>query len=134
MFGLTFEKLFLVVLIAGVVIGPQRLPLHAHKFGETIRRLRRLLDDTRARTETELGVTRAEWEALDLRQFHPRHLVREALQEPESEAYAEVLAQARRVRPGQQYLVTGSAAHPMRIRLDALHPEDPRRLAAEVSD
>lgn len=132
MFGLTFEKLFLVALIAGVVIGPQRLPLFAHKFGETIRRLRRLLDDTRARTETELGVTRAEWEALDLRQFHPRHLVREALHEPA--AYAEVLEQARRVRPGQQFLVTGSAAHPVRIRIDDLHPEDPRRLAAEVSD
>lgn len=143
MFGLTFEKLFLVALIAGVVIGPQRLPLYAHKVGETIRGLRRLLDDTRARTETELGVTRAEWEALDLRQFHPRHIVREALHEPvptdetaeESapDAYAEVLEQARRVRPGQQFLVTGSAAHPVRIRLDSLHPDDPRRLAAEVS-
>ncbi|MBZ5738618.1 hypothetical protein [Nocardioides mangrovi] len=148
MFGLTFEKLFLVAIIAGVVIGPQRLPVYAAKLAETIRALRGFVEDSRTRAETELGVTRAEWESLDLRQYDPRRVVRDALREPPAAAAtdpepepdeeadapldAALLAEASRVRPGQQYVVTGSAAHPRRVRIDALPADDPRRVAAQM--
>lgn len=136
MFGLTFEKLFIVAVIAGVVIGPQRLPVYAHRLGEWIRAVRAYVESSRAHAEADLGVplTREQWQSLDLRQYHPRRIVQDALAEaPAPDPHAEPdprLAEAARIRPGQQYLVTGSAAHPRRVRIDTLADDDPRRLAA----
>lgn len=138
MFGLTFEKLFLVAIIAGVVIGPERLPLYAHKLGETVRALRGLVETSRAQVEAEMGVPlqREQWESLDLRQYDPRRIVREALEEPvtPSADQAAIEEEARRVRPGQTYLVTGSAAHPRRTLIASLPADDPRRIAAEADE
>lgn len=147
MFGLTFEKLFLVAVVAGVLLGPHRLPAYAQQLRETVRGFRAFLEASRARAQVELGdvLTRAEWEALDLRQYDPRRIVRDVLDgtpastptpaEPDrpgdAAARAELLEQAARVRPGQRFLVTGSAAHPRRVAIASLPDRDPRRLAAE---
>ncbi len=141
MFGLTFEKLFLVVLVAGVVIGPRRLPDCARQLATALRDARAFLDASRARAEDELGVglTREQWEALDPRRYDPRRIVRDVMHEPPAardevatgdaeRAAAE--AEAVHVRPGQRYLVVGSAAHPRRILIDSLPADDPRRRAA----
>lgn len=134
MFGLTFEKLFLVGIVAAVVIGPQRLPLYAQRLGEYVRAVRRFVDQARA----DAGVEEWRSDSYDPRRYDPRRIVREAWDErPDVRAPAEptsfdpeVLAQAERIRPGQRYLVTGDSAHPRRVRLDSLAPDDPRRLAA----
>jgi sec-independent protein translocase protein TatB len=129
MFGLTFEKLLLVAIIAGVLIGPQRLPHHAHQLGRTIRSFRDFMESTRVQAEREMGVSLrpAEW---DLTQYDPRRIVREAMQEPRHEPDPRI-EEARRVRPGQKHVVTGSTSHPRRILIESLLPDDPRRLAAE---
>ncbi|SDL16257.1 sec-independent protein translocase protein TatB [Nocardioides sp. YR527] len=141
MFGLSFEKLFLVAILAGLVIGPQRLPLYTHRLAELIRSFRSFVDASKARAETEIGISRAELEALDVRQYDPRRIVRTALTEkpptPASaeataEAAADLEAEATRVRPGQKYLVTGGSAHPRRILISSLPEDDPRRIAAHV--
>ena len=126
MFGLTFEKLFLVAIVAGLVIGPQRLPIYTHRLAELIRSVRSFVDASKAR---------ADLEALDVRQYDPRRIVREALTEPATTQpadEADLEEQASRVRPGQKYLVTGGSAHPRRILIDSLPEDDPRRLAAHV--
>jgi sec-independent protein translocase protein TatB len=140
-FGLTFEKLFLVALVAGLVIGPQRLPIYTRKLAETLRSLKRLVEATRTEAERELGatLTLAEWEALDPRQYDPRRIVRDALRDERAEKNGPAIGeterllaqQASRVQPGQKYLATGSAAHPRRILIDSLPPDDPRRIAAQ---
>ncbi|MFT4210878.1 MAG: twin-arginine translocase TatA/TatE family subunit [Microbacterium sp.] len=81
MFGLTFEKLFVIAVIAAIVIGPQRLPALTRRLAETIRALRGFVESTRARAEDEMGVSlqRADWQSLDLRQYDPRRIVRDAL-------------------------------------------------------
>jgi len=126
MFGLTFEKLFLVAIVAGLVIGPQRLPIYTHRLAELIRSVRSFVDASKAR---------ADLEALDVRQYDPRLIVRKALTEPATAQpadEADLEEQASRVRPGQKYLVTGGSAHPRRILIDSLPEDDPRRLAAHV--
>jgi len=142
MFGLTLEKLFLVALVAGIVIGPRRLPHYAQKLAELMRTVRGALDHARNEASIELGVSREEWESLDPRRYDPRRIMREAMSDagtttavapvPDGEPAPtpELLAQAARVRPGQTYVVTGSAAHPRRIRIDSLPEHDPRRSAA----
>lgn len=129
MFGLTFEKLFLVAIVAGLVIGPQRLPLYTHRFAELIRSIRKFIDTSKAQTGLE---------AVDVRRYDPRRIVREALTEPtaaptaDEATEADLEEQASRVRPGQKYLVTGGSAHPRRILIDSLPADDPRRVAAYV--
>ena len=39
-FGLTFDKLLIVAVIAAFVIGPERLPAYAAKLGQLVRSLR----------------------------------------------------------------------------------------------
>ncbi|MCZ4518032.1 twin-arginine translocase TatA/TatE family subunit [Rhodococcus ruber] len=137
MFGLTFEKLFLVAIIAGFVLGPSRLPGYAQQLGRAVRSIRHFIDTTRSAAEDEMGVPlrRSEWETIDLRQYDPRRIVADALREtdaaPKTEWPDEVLAEATRVRPGQKYLITGPASHPRRILLDSLSEDDPRRVAAQ---
>ncbi|MFC8178937.1 MULTISPECIES: preprotein translocase [Nocardiaceae] len=139
MFGLTFEKLFLVAVIAGFLLGPSRLPGYARKLAHGVRSIRDFVDTTRAEAEQEMGVTlrRSEWESIDLRQYDPRRIVRDALNEtitPNSAAPPAdaLLTEASAVRPGQKYLVTGTSSHPRRILIASLPEDDPRRIAAEV--
>ncbi len=141
MFGLTLEKLFLVAIIAGLVLGPHRLPVYANQLAQMLRGLRGYVESTRAQAEREMGVSLSHTQWEDLRQYDPRRIVRDALAEPtepvapagdEPSYPAEVLAQAATVRPGQRFLVTGSAAHPTRIPIDSLPGDDPRRVAART--
>lgn len=146
MFGLSFEKLFLATIIAGLVIGPQRLPLYTHRLAEMIRSLRAFVDASKARAETEIGISREELDALDVRRYDPRRIVRHVLADAPSATpeaaddaadpgatRARVAAEeAGRVRPGQKYLVSGGSAHPRRILISSLPEDDPRRLAAHV--
>lgn len=83
MFGLTLEKLFVVAVLAAVIIGPSRLPGYAARLAELVRGVRAFVDSTRTRTESELGVAidPAQWHA-GIRQYDPRHIVRQALDEP----------------------------------------------------
>ncbi|MFT4124078.1 MAG: twin-arginine translocase TatA/TatE family subunit [Microbacteriaceae bacterium] len=85
MFGLSFEKLVVVLVVAAVIIGPTRLPAYATRLAELIRSFRRFLETSRERAEQESGVpfTRREWDQL-VTQYDPRRIVREALAEPVS--------------------------------------------------
>lgn len=136
MFGLTFEKLFLVAIIAGFVLGPSRLPGYAHQLGRAVCTVRHFVDTTRSAAEDEMGVPlrRSEWESLDLRQYDPRRIVSVAMKDPAPKAAwpDEVLAEAGRVRPGQKYVISGASSHPRRILIESLPENDPRRIAAQV--
>ncbi|MFI8634154.1 hypothetical protein ACIGEP_16345 [Microbacterium sp. NPDC077663] len=154
-FGLSLEKLIVLAIFAGLIIGPHRLTSATRTLTDTVRSLRAYVDTARSRAVDELGVplTRTEWNDLNLHRFDPRHLVREALSEPATAATstpAEQQAPASpletpdgedlavggedRIRPGQRYITTGDAAHPRRILISDLAPDDPRRLQAETID
>ncbi|MBY6708767.1 preprotein translocase [Rhodococcus sp. BP-241] len=136
MFGLTLEKLFFVAVIAGLVLGPSRLPGYAHHLTRAIRTLKQFVETTRATAEREMGVPlhRSEWESLDLRQYDPRRIVRDALHDttPNTVVTDEMIEQAERIRPGQKYLVTGPSSHPVRTLIASLPADDPRRIAARL--
>lgn len=81
MFGLTFEKLVIIVIISAVIIGPQRLPAYAEKLARLVRWFRDFIDVAKDRAESELGVPidASNWNA-QLQQYDPRRIVREALE------------------------------------------------------
>ena len=86
MFGLTFEKLLIIGVIAVFLIGPQKLPLYAQKLGALVRAVRDFTDTAKARMAEELGpeFDPSDWRKLDPRQYDPRRIVREALAESSS--------------------------------------------------
>jgi len=82
-FGLTIEKLILIGIIALFLIGPDRLPAYSAQFGRLIRRLRDMASGAKDRMRDELGpdFDDVDWRKLDPRQYDPRRIIREALQE-----------------------------------------------------
>jgi len=82
-FGLTFEKILLIGVIAAVIIGPERLPKAAEAFAKFVRRAGEYLRDTKTRMRDEIGpeIDDVDWRKLDPRQYDPRRIIRDALLE-----------------------------------------------------
>ena len=53
--GITIEKLLLIGLIAGMIIGPQRLPRYAAALGQFVRRARDFARSAGSRVKEEMG-------------------------------------------------------------------------------
>ena len=81
MLGLSFEKLILIILVAALIVGPQRLPLYAEKLAQLIRSIRDFTDTAKARATAELGpeFDPAEWKKLDPRHYDPRRIIQNTL-------------------------------------------------------
>ncbi|MCG2799706.1 MAG: Sec-independent protein translocase TatB [Cellulomonas sp.] len=83
MIGINGGEFLILLVIAAIVIGPERLPGYAEQLASFVRRGRVLLRDTRERVTSEFGDAGndLDWEALDPRRYDPRRIVREALAE-----------------------------------------------------
>jgi sec-independent protein translocase protein TatB len=80
-FGLTFEKLVVLGVIAAMVLGPERLPQYAEMLASWVRKLRHSTTGAKARLREELGddFDDIDWKKLNPRQYDPRQIVRNAL-------------------------------------------------------
>jgi len=87
MFGLTFEKLFILLVIVGLFLGPSRLPVAAAWLGRTARKSRDFARSASQQLEEEIGEP-IDWQRLDPRQLDPRRIIREALADEPSEPAA----------------------------------------------
>lgn len=89
-FGLTFEKLLLIGLIAVLIIGPERLPKAAEGFSRMVRKVGEYLRDTKSKMREEMGpeLDDVDWRKLDPRQYDPRRIIRDALLEEPQPATA----------------------------------------------
>lgn len=87
-FGLTFEKLLIIGVIAVFLLGPERLPEYAAKFARLIRSLRDMARGAKDRMRDEMGpeFDDVDWQKLDPRQYDPRRIIREALLDDAPEA------------------------------------------------
>jgi sec-independent protein translocase protein TatB len=87
-FGLTFEKLLVIGIIAVFLLGPERLPYYAAQFARLVRSLRDMANGARDRLREEMGpeFDEVDWKKLDPRQYDPRRIIREALLEDEQPA------------------------------------------------
>lgn len=83
MFGLSGEKLIILVIIAAFVLGPERLPQYAKQLANLIKSMRRMAEGAKDQLANELGdeYKDLDWKKLDPRQYDPRRIIREALVE-----------------------------------------------------
>ncbi|MDR6865540.1 sec-independent protein translocase protein TatB [Microbacterium resistens] len=80
-FGLTFEKILLIGVIAGLLIGPERLPKYAATFSQFVRRAGEYMRGAKDKVREEVGpeINDLDWRKLDPRQYDPRRIIRDAL-------------------------------------------------------
>lgn len=81
MFGLSFEKIILIAIIAAVLIGPTKLPEYAQRLARFTRSVRDFAESAKVRAHEEIGADfdDIDWKKLDPRRYDPRRVIREAL-------------------------------------------------------
>ena len=81
MFGINGSEFIVLLVVAAVVLGPERLPQYAQQLARLVRELRRMAQGASEQMRSELGpeFDEIDWRKLDPRQYDPRRIVREAL-------------------------------------------------------
>lgn len=81
MFGINPSEFIVLLAVAAIVLGPERLPTYAQQLARLVRELRRMAQGAGDKVREELGpeFDEVDWRKLDPRQYDPRRIVREAL-------------------------------------------------------
>ena len=79
MLGLSIEKLAVLMLLAVILVGPDRLPGLVRDAAQMLRKLRRLADDATRDLREEMGPEFADLRPQDL---HPRALLQKHIIDP----------------------------------------------------
>lgn len=80
-FGIDMEKIVIILVVAALLLGPEKLPHYAEMLAKLTVRVRDWLTDARSRVKDEMGedFEEIDWRKLDPRQYDPRRIIREAL-------------------------------------------------------
>ncbi|PFG33736.1 Sec-independent protein translocase TatB [Sanguibacter antarcticus] len=83
MFGINGGELIIILVLAVLVIGPERLPGYAEQLATLVRRGKGFLAEAKVKVTEELGpeIGDVDWAQLDPRRYDPRRIVRDALLE-----------------------------------------------------
>lgn len=83
MFGINGGELIILLVIAVLVIGPERLPGYAEQLANIVRKTKTFMADAKVKVSEELGpeIGEVDWAQLDPRRYDPRRIVRDALLE-----------------------------------------------------
>ena len=81
MFGIQGGEFIVLLVVALLVIGPERLPEYSAKLAKMVRQLRGLADTAKVQLREQMGpeFDDVDWKQYDPRQYDPRRIVREAL-------------------------------------------------------
>jgi sec-independent protein translocase protein TatB len=79
--GISGPEFLVLLAVAAIVLGPERLPQYAQQLARLVRELRRMAQGASEQVRAELGpeFDDIDWRKLDPRQYDPRRIVREAL-------------------------------------------------------
>lgn len=90
MLGINGGEILLLILIAILVLGPNRMPEYAAKLARGIRQARVMAEGAKGQLKEQLGPDYKDlnWRQYDPRQYDPRRIVRQALIEPLEDAAA----------------------------------------------
>jgi len=79
--GINGSEFIVLLAVAAVVLGPERLPQYAQQLARLVRELRRMAQGASQQMREELGpeFDEIDWRKLDPRQYDPRRIVRDAL-------------------------------------------------------
>jgi len=80
-FDINGWEFIVVLVVALLVIGPERLPEYSAKLAKLVRQLRGMADAAKVQLREQMGpdFDDVDWKQYDPRQYDPRRIVREAL-------------------------------------------------------
>jgi sec-independent protein translocase protein TatB len=120
MFGLTFEKLLVIGVLAIFLLGPERLPKYAAGLARLVKGIRNMATGAKERMREEMGdeFDDVDWRTLDPRRYDPRRIIRDALLEDPQEPVvlttgAAVAPKVRKPRTSTVRAASGSAPFDM---------------------
>ena len=84
MAGVTGWEFIALIVLAVVILGPERLPEYAAKLGRLVRQARSMAEGAKGQLREQMGpeFDDINWRQYDPRQYDPRRIVREALLDP----------------------------------------------------
>ncbi len=87
LFDINGWELVIVVVVALLVIGPERMPEYSAKLARMVRQLKGLADTAKVQLREQMGpeFDDVDWKQYDPRQYDPRRIVREALMDDGSD-------------------------------------------------
>lgn len=87
MFGINGLEAIILIVVALLVVGPERLPQYAETLRGVVKRARRYASGAKDDLRETLGpeISDVDWRRLDPRQYDPRTIVRDALLEADQE-------------------------------------------------
>ncbi|MFV0634224.1 hypothetical protein [Demequina sp.] len=108
MLGINGWEFLVIVLVAILVVGPERMPAYAKQFRDWVVAARDLVTQNKDKIKAEMG-DEVDWKQYDPRQYDPRRIVREALAEPSTPVAAAPAAATRHAAP--QAVTPGAAPY-----------------------
>ena len=92
MFDINGWEFVLLVVVALLVIGPERMPEYSAKLARMVRQLKGMADAATVQLREQMGpeFDNVDWKQYDFRQYDPRRIVREALLDDGSENSAPI--------------------------------------------
>lgn len=109
-----WDELAIIIVLAVIILGPQRLPEYAAKLARGIRQARVMADGAREQLRDQMGPEFEDinWRQYDPRQYDPRKIVRDALREPIEEAWNPVADEISTVRGSVKEIGRGPSPRP----------------------
>lgn len=82
--NVTGWEFILLIVLAVVILGPERLPDYAARLGRLVRQARGMAESAKGQLREQMGpeFDDINWQQYDPRQYDPRRIVREALMDP----------------------------------------------------
>lgn len=83
MLGINGGEILFILVIAVIIIGPERLPQFAEQLARAVRKGKALFTEAKLKVDAEMGAELGDvdWAKLDPRQYDPRKIVRDTLLE-----------------------------------------------------
>lgn len=96
MFGVGLPEIAIILLVAVLVFGPDKLPDFAKQAGQLLRKAKQFADSARDELRDELG---PEYADLELRDLDPRTIVRKHIIEAMNDAEQEAKPKRKGLKP-----------------------------------
>ena len=119
-------EFILLIVLAFIILGPQRMPEYAAKLARFVVQLRRMANDAKTQLKDQMGpeYEDLDWRQYDPRQYDPRRIVKQALMEPLEDAFSlEETPSTTKPAAASTPAATGSAADATRTAVGT--PWDP---------
>lgn len=108
--GINVYEFFILLGLALVLLGPERLPQYAQALARWVRKARVWADDAKVRFKEETGTDfdEVDWQKYDPRQYDPRRIIREALADEYNEVRSTAKDVQQSVDPRELFAGTGA--------------------------